>query len=242
MSFVERILARIYFRSSITSWRLRIRATYGAEEEVRRRTRRPMTASELDRVLRRFPGDFWSDSRKANPKSGSEWALTRVVSTLTATHVGTYAQAVLSVRPGEPLLNAPDSRTVLVADDNDGVRELVVTILGRRGWTTLEAADGHEAVLLIDRHYQKIDLLVTDIEMPRVSGLDVAVRARARRPGLPVVVMSVTNPRQLPPGSIADDVLFLQKPFTMQGLMDAIDAALSAAPDASMAQTDVPEG
>jgi CheY-like chemotaxis protein len=167
----------------------------------------------------------------------------RAVSTLTATQVGTYPQDVLSVpSQGDPLLSAPASRTVLVADDNNGVRELVVTILGRRGWRTLEAADGHEAVLLIDRDYATIDLLVTDIEMPRVSGLEVTVRARALRPELPVVMMSVSNPRQLPPGSIASDVIFLQKPFTMQELIDAIDAALSAAPDASTAQTDIPEG
>jgi CheY-like chemotaxis protein len=131
--------------------------------------------------------------------------------------------------------------TVLVAEDNDGVRELVVMILGRRGWTTLEAADGHEAVHLIDRDYQTIDLLVTDIVMPRVGGLEVAVRARARRPELPVVVMSVTNRRELPPGSIASDVIFLQKPFTVQELIEATEMALNAGPGVAMAQTSIPE-
>jgi hypothetical protein len=139
------------------------------------------------------------------------------------------------------LVNARAPRTVLVADDNDGVRELVMMILGRRGWTTLEAADGHEAVDLIDRDYQTIDLLVTDIEMPRVGGLEVLARARARRPGLPVLVMSVTNRRDLPDGSIGSDVVFLQKPFTVQELIKATDIALSSEPEAAGGQTDIPE-
>jgi two-component system, cell cycle sensor histidine kinase and response regulator CckA len=137
--------------------------------------------------------------------------------------------------------NGGQPTTVLVADDNDGVRELVVMILGRRGWTTLEAADGHEAVHLIDRAFQTIDLLVTDIVMPRVGGLEVLARARARRPDLPVLVMSVTNRQELPHGSIGSDVIFLQKPFTVQELIEATEMALSAAPDVAMAQTSIPE-
>ena len=130
---------------------------------------------------------------------------------------------------------------VLVAGDNGGVRELVVTVLGSRGWTTLEAEDGDEAVRLIDRDFHAIDLLVTDIVMPGVDGLEVLARARARRPDLPVLVMSVTNRRELPYGSIGSDVIFLQKPFTVQELIEATDIALSSMPDAAMATTAIPE-
>ena len=126
-------------------------------------------------------------------------------------------------------MNADAPGTVLVAEDHEGVRELVSMFLGRRGWTILEAADGHEAMHLIDRDYQAIDLLVLDIVMPRVSGIEVAVRALARRPGIPVVLMSATPRGDLPPGAIGRDVIFLQKPFTIQQLTAAIDVALSRA-------------
>ena len=94
---------------------------------------------------------------------------------------------------------------------------------------------------LIDRDFHAIDLLVTDIVMPGVDGLEVLARARARRPDLPVLVMSVTNRRELPYRSIGSDVIFLQKPFTVQELMEATDIALSSMPEAVMAETAIPD-
>lgn len=123
-------------------------------------------------------------------------------------------------------------KAVLIAEDNEGVRALVALVMAKRGWTTLEAADGHEAAHLIDREYQTIDLLISDIVMPRVGGLELAVKALSRRSRLPVVLMSVTNRRDLPPGSIGNGIVFLQKPFTAMDLASAAEAALRVVEDA----------
>ena len=79
--------------------------------------------------------------------------------------------------------------TILVVDDDDGVRELATDVLVDAGYEVLPAADGEEALRVLEEH-PEIDLLFTDVVMPRVNGFTLARKAKARFPGLKIVYAS----------------------------------------------------
>lgn len=119
--------------------------------------------------------------------------------------------------------------TVLVAEDEPAVRGLVVAGLERAGYTVLGASEGNEALALAQLHEGTIDLLLTDVVMPGMSGRALAERLVAERPGLPVLYTS-----GYPAGALgSDDVSapgsgFLQKPFTLEELTAAVASAIAA--------------
>ena len=115
--------------------------------------------------------------------------------------------------------------TVLVVDDEPLIRRLIVAILSRRGYAVFEAEDGHDGLERLDAH-AGIDLILSDIAMPRLDGLGLAQAVRARHPALPVVFMSGYS-GQDHPGLCEDDVRrLLSKPFTPQQLVARIEQAL----------------
>src|SRR5260221_2889940 len=118
-------------------------------------------------------------------------------------------------------------RTILVAEDDDAIRELIVTTLLRRGFKVLASADGSEALRLIVVDDVVIDVLISDISMPGMGGLELVAKARKARPGLDLARMSGTNRTELHSTAIARDVTLLEKPFTLGDLTDAIDAAIA---------------
>jgi len=118
---------------------------------------------------------------------------------------------------------APAERTILVAEDQDGVRKLVRDILAQEGYRVLEAADGAEALGLCERHGGPIHLLVTDLIMPEMTGWEVAERARARRPQLKVLYVSGYSGSEIPEGSgTKGSYEFMQKPFSPQALANKV--------------------
>ena len=109
--------------------------------------------------------------------------------------------------------------TVLVVEDEPRVRSLMRLMLQRAGYTVLEAEDGVQAVELAAAHGPDLDLLVTDVVMPRMSGPQVADALRAARPGLSVIFISgYTGDAMLRHGVGERATPFLQKPFTMTDL------------------------
>jgi CheY-like chemotaxis protein len=114
------------------------------------------------------------------------------------------------------------NETVLIVDDNTEVREVMAVIVGSLGYEVLTAGDGAAALELI-RSYCGIDLLVSDIVMSGgVTGFELAERARALRPGLPVLLMS-----GYPAGSVEKcNFPILHKPYRRQQLAKHIRAAL----------------
>src|ERR1041385_8832710 len=91
--------------------------------------------------------------------------------------------------PDLPSLGA-DQSVILVADDEALVRNLVTLLLQRVGHFVLSAADGHEGLELSRKYPGKIDLLITDVDMPRMNGTDLCGHLMEERPGIKVLVMS----------------------------------------------------
>ncbi|MBC8086824.1 MAG: response regulator [Phycisphaerae bacterium] len=122
------------------------------------------------------------------------------------------------------------SGTVLVVEDEDSVRHLAHRILVSHGYHVLEASNGEEALLVWDRHKAEINILVTDVVMPRMGGQVLADRLRSDRPDLPIVFCSGYSDNKLM--SIRDDdprTAFLPKPFTLMGLMEQVSRLASLA-------------
>jgi PAS domain S-box-containing protein len=107
---------------------------------------------------------------------------------------------------------------VLLAEDDRSVRRLVVTELTRRGFTVLEAEDGSAALELFRRDTDRVDVLVTDVVMPRMNGAELAAQAQRLRPGLKILFISGHPERA---GSGLDPTgatNLLMKPFTADTL------------------------
>ncbi len=147
-------------------------------------------------------------------------------------------------RPAADKASLPEAvlprASVLVIDDEPEVRSIVVQILIRFGCEVEAAKDGAAGWDSLAR--RSFDLVITDLVMPRLSGLELLRRLRAANPNLPVIVMSGYSPwttadldQLLRPG------VFLDKPFTFEALIEAVHDLLPAA-GAPTAASDPPLG
>jgi PAS domain S-box-containing protein len=132
-------------------------------------------------------------------------------------------------RPSESLARPTGTETVLLVEDEEAVRRLASRALQSNGFTVLEARNGEDAVTVAGRHPGSIDILVSDLVMPRMSGRQLATVLTQARPGLRVLFMSGyaehALPRLLSPGST---VAFLQKPFSAMDLAHKVREVLDA--------------
>ncbi len=122
---------------------------------------------------------------------------------------------------------APVARTVLLVDDEPSVRAITRRLLERAGYRVLEAADGHEALSIAGRPEVRLDLLLTDMVMPGLSGQQVVVRFRATRPGVPVVGITgyAGESPQVAAAEEAGLAGLITKPFSADALIRAVAAA-----------------
>lgn len=121
------------------------------------------------------------------------------------------------------------TETVLLAEDEAGLRKLIRGILESRGYTVLQAADAREAVEWCERHPGPIHLFLTDVVMPGMSGQDLAALVTGLRPRLKVLYMSGhTDQAILRHGVLAGGATFLRKPFTPEILLAKIREVLDA--------------
>ncbi|MEO6238955.1 MAG: response regulator [Vicinamibacterales bacterium] len=112
--------------------------------------------------------------------------------------------------------------TILLVEDEPAVRQLFAQALTRAGYSVFEARNGQEAMKLFDEHGEQIDLLVTDMRMPYMSGAELAHHLRGRRRSLKLLCMS-GYPGQLD-SELAID--FLAKPFSREDLLKKVREVL----------------
>jgi len=117
---------------------------------------------------------------------------------------------------------ATQGETILVVEDEDAVRRLTCRILAREGYTVLEAPDGRHALSTWDAHSGEIDLLLTDVVMPGMSGKELAERLGIE----PVFMSGYTDDVMLRHGM--EGLRLVQKPFDAQTLLGAVRSALDA--------------
>jgi len=123
--------------------------------------------------------------------------------------------------PPKPATTVPPrgSEMILVVEDEDAVRSLICGILKRQGYTVLRAKNGGEALLVCEQHHGKISLMISDITMPGMTGVELARRFSTIRPEMKVLLMSgyaetaIHHQRILAPS-----VPFIEKPFVPQVL------------------------
>jgi two-component system cell cycle sensor histidine kinase/response regulator CckA len=121
------------------------------------------------------------------------------------------------------------SETVLLVEDEDGVRALSRRVLQGCGYNVLEARDGAEGVRVAEQHGGQIDLLVTDVVMPRMGGGEIARRLEALHPKLKVLFVSgYTDDAVVRHGILEAEVAFLHKPFTTAALANKVRSVLDA--------------
>ncbi len=119
------------------------------------------------------------------------------------------------------------SETILVVDDEEGIRHLIGKILARQGYQILEAASAAEANAIAGQYEDTIHLTVSDVVLPDIDGPELVEQLRARRPQLRVLYISgYTENLDLYSGTLPPGTGFLAKPFTLHALLDSVRALL----------------
>jgi two-component system cell cycle sensor histidine kinase/response regulator CckA len=112
---------------------------------------------------------------------------------------------------------------VLLVEDEPALRRLAVTMLEEQGYTVVQAGNGLDAMAVAERHRGPLDLLITDIVMPKLSGPELAQQLRGLRPGLEVLFMSGYNDSRLVNRGVQRaKVNLLVKPFTPDELIGRV--------------------
>ena len=116
---------------------------------------------------------------------------------------------------------AEESESVLVVDDEAGVRSLVADILVGEGYPVLRASDPWEALSVAETH--EIRLLLTDVSMPQMNGYELAMRIESLRPGTKVLFMSAYAEH----AALIMKPKFIAKPFSTDDMVQAVSEVLS---------------
>jgi two-component system, cell cycle sensor histidine kinase and response regulator CckA len=166
-------------------------------------------------IVKQGGGDVWAQSE---PGRGTTFTiyLPRVADQ------GKPAEPQSSVRAA-----TQGTETILLVEDEDGVRRLLKHVLSKNGYNVIEAAGGPEAIATFQQLRRPIDLLLTDIVMPRMNGRQLAERMVQLQPGLKVIYMSgYTDEAVAGPGTLGS--LFLPKPLRPDVLAARVREVLDA--------------
>ncbi len=212
--------------------RARLFEPWTAGDESLREER--LLVTQAYNIVRQSGGDLAVSSQ---PGEGTAFRIYLPSAAQAATPAINPAAAISALIPPPiettPPAPAPDLdpetslETILVVEDEAGIRALVRKILRRQGYVVLEASNGDDALKICAGHKGKIDLLVTDVMMPRMSGRELADRLTALRPDLRVLYVSgYTDDAMLGSGSFPSGTAFLQKPFTLGSLLGKVREVL----------------
>jgi CheY-like chemotaxis protein len=121
------------------------------------------------------------------------------------------------------------SETILLVEDEAQVRAVAKGILVRQGYVVIEAASGAEAIVACEEHVGSIDLLLSDVVMPEMSGPELARQLEAERPLMKILCMSgYTDDAVVRHGALDSGIAFIQKPFTPDTLARKVREVLDA--------------
>jgi CheY-like chemotaxis protein len=166
-------------------------------------------------------------------QAGGDVSIYSEVGVGTRVHVLLPASDVAPMRSREAVASPSQkgSGTILVVEDADDLREVTERILIKHGYQVISAANGPDALEAAKSYAGTIDLLLTDVVMPRMQGNELAARLAAKRAGVRVLYMSgYAQPILGDDGTLEDGVLLVEKPFTEPGLLGMVNQALDAAP------------
>ena len=136
--------------------------------------------------------------------------------------------AVAAAAPSsvEPIKIAPTpaGRTVLLVDDEDGVRRLAARALTKDGWNVLSADSGEAALALLEEQEEGVTLsaILSDVVMPGMDGPTLVRAIRAKHPGLPAILASGYAEEAVRGDLAAEDIAFLPKPYTLKAMLAAV--------------------
>ena len=119
---------------------------------------------------------------------------------------------------------------VLVVEDQGEVRTQIVEVLSELGCQVIEAADGLEALKIVQSRRPRLDLLVTDVGLPGLNGRQLADATREIRPDMPILLITGYAGRALDTIDIAEGTEILRKPFLLEELAARVKAMLAARP------------
>jgi len=124
----------------------------------------------------------------------------------------------------------PSTTTILLVEDEPEVRNVICRVLGKHGFTVLQAADGLDALQLLSRQTAPIDLLISDVVMPNMNGIELRKRLLESRPDLKVIFLSGYPEGMLQRETLSTGNTFLiEKPFTPSQLADKVKSVLGIA-------------
>ncbi len=124
--------------------------------------------------------------------------------------------------------SAKGSETILVVDDEEGVRKVVHAVLSSNGYTVLETSSGAAALAAFEKNGHKIDMALTDVVMPQMSGFELGKQLEERAPSLKILYMSGYRENAMGGASGQAPKAFLHKPFTPDALLSKVREVLDA--------------
>jgi CheY-like chemotaxis protein len=141
-------------------------------------------------------------------------------------------ESVESPHETPPSGRVTGSETILLAEDEEHIRRLASRVLRSRGYTVIEASDGESALKAVRELAGSLDLLITDVGMPEMSGEELARRVVEQRPGVRVLFISGYGETAVFKEGVPAGMGFLQKPFSAQALAQKLRQILDHGPRA----------
>ncbi|MBK5298855.1 MAG: PAS domain S-box protein [Vicinamibacteria bacterium] len=144
-------------------------------------------------------------------------------------HLPRVAEATGPHRLEPTVVSGSGTETILLVEDNAGLRTLAMRFLKPMGYTVLGAATGEEALRLLERHEAPVHLLISDVVMPGMSGRELAARLAQTRPAMKVLYMSgYTSDTIVRHGVLDGKMPFLSKPFSAAALREKVRDVLNS--------------